>query len=337
MVIELTAITIATNQVNLSWNASSDNGGSGVASYQVFRDGEQIGTTANTTYSDIGVAAKTVYCYAVTAQDELGHVSARSADACVQTFVTTVPVLGKYNGLAIQTNAPSQASSGSIKFTVSKEGPFAASLAMDGVRSAFKGQFDTSGNATNTVTRKGLSSLQVILHLDPADDTDQITGTISDGVFTSEVLADRDVFSAVAHCPLAGSYTVVLEPSEGSGSNIPQGFGYGTLTVASTGLGRMTGFLADGTKISISVPLSKHGTWPLYESLYKNQGACIGWVTFGTNSSLGATVGLVPTATVQVCLFHGGIHNQCDTIWREIRATGGRCIGPGGYQYRDLG
>jgi hypothetical protein len=169
-------------------------------------------------------------------------------------------------------------------------GPFAASLTMGGVRNAFKGQFDVSGNATNTVTRNGLSSLQVILHLDLVDGTDQITGTISDGVFMSEVLADRNVFSAMARCPLAGSYTVVLQPPEGSDPSVPEGFGYGTLTVTSTGLGRMIGLLADGTKINVSVPLSKHGTWPLYQVLYKNQGACIGWVTFGTNSSLGATV-----------------------------------------------
>ena len=286
----LTATTVATNQINLSWNASSDNGGSGVASYRVFRDGQQIGTTSGTTYSDIGLAVRTVYCYAVAAQDQLGHVSARSADACAQTFVTAVSPLGTYNGLAIQTNAPSQASSGSIKLLVSKGGPFAASLTMGGVRTAFKGQFDVSGNATNTVARKGLNPLQVILHLDPVDDADQITGTVSDGVFTSEVLADRNVFSAMARCPLAGSFTVVLQPPEGSDPTVPGGFGYGTLTVTPTGLGRLIGFLADGTKINVSVPLSKHGTWPLYQALYKSQGACIGWVTFGTNSSVGATV-----------------------------------------------
>jgi hypothetical protein len=38
------------------------------------------------------------------------------------------------------------------------------------------------------------------------------------------------------------------------------------------------------------MPVSKHGTWPLYNVLYKNQGACIGWVTFDTNDTLEATV-----------------------------------------------
>jgi hypothetical protein len=256
----------------------------------VFRDGEQIGTTAVTTYIDIGLAAKTVYCYAVAAQDELGHVSAQSADACAQTFVTPVSPLGRYNGLAIQTNAPSHASSGSIKLMASKNGPFAASLSLGGVRSAFKGQFDISGNATNLVTRTGLHSLRVILHLDLVNNTDQITGSVSDGAFTSEVLADRQVFSATARCPLAGSFTVVLQPPEGSDPSIPEGFGYGTLTVTPTGNGRVSGVLADGTKINIRVPLSKHGTFPLYQALYNSQGASIGWMAFGTNSSVGATV-----------------------------------------------
>jgi hypothetical protein len=272
-----------------------------VASYRVFRDGEQIGTTADTQYSDIGLAAKTVYCYAVAAQDELGQVSAQSADACAQTFITAVSPLGRYNGLAIQTNAPTHASSGSIKLVVSKNGPFAASLSLGGVRSAFKGQFDVSGNATSTVTRSGLPSLRVILHVDLVNHTDQISGSVSDGGFTSEVLADRQVFSAKARCPLAGSFTVVLQPPEGTDPSLPEGYGYGTLTVTPTGLGRVSGVLADGTKINVSVPLSKHGTWPLYQALYKSQGACIGWVTFGTNSSVGATVDwfrpALPTST----------------------------------------
>ncbi len=291
----LTARTIATNRIDLSWSASSDSGlshdgGSGLASYRVFRDGELIGTTANTKYSDSGLAAKTVYCYAVAAQDELGHVSAPSADACAQTFVTAVPALGRYNGLAIQTNAPSHASSGSIKLLVSKNGPFAASLSLGGVRSVFKGQFDASGNATNLVTRIGLNSLRVILHLDLTEGTDQIRGSISVDGFTSEVLADRQVFSAIARCPLAGSFTVVLQPPEGNDPSLPEGFGYGILKVTPTGLGRMSGVLADGTKINIRVPLSKHGTFPLYQALYNSQGASIGWMTFGTNSSVGATV-----------------------------------------------
>ena len=48
-------------QINLSWTASTDN--VGVAGYKVFRNGTQLGTTANTSYSDTGLSAATTYTY----------------------------------------------------------------------------------------------------------------------------------------------------------------------------------------------------------------------------------------------------------------------------------
>jgi hypothetical protein len=158
---------------------------------------------------------------------------------------------------------------------------------MGGVRSAFRGLFDVAGNSTNMV---GLNSLQVIMHLDLTNGTDEITGRVSNGTFTSELLADRAVYGKTNPCPWVGTYTVVLEPPEGNNPDIPQGYGYGTLVVPAAGGGHMSGMLADGTKISASVPVSRYGTWPLYNALYKNQGSCIGWVTFETNSTLSATV-----------------------------------------------
>jgi len=294
LLVVLTVSAVSTGQVNLSWSG----GGSGVASYGVSRDGTQISTTGGANYSDDGLAAGTEYCYTVKAYDGAGNTLVQSAEACAQTFVTPGSLHGIYNGLVIQTNAPTHESSGSIKLVVSKTGSFSAHLTMGGVKAKFKGQFDASGNATNTVPRTGLDPLQAILHLDVTNGTDQITGTVSDNsvnVFMSELLADRAVFSRANPCPWADRYTVVLEPPEGDATNnIPQGYGYGTLTVTTSGGGKLRGVLGDGTKISDNVPVSKHATWPLYDALYKNQGACIGWVTFATNpttnSVLEATV-----------------------------------------------
>ena len=197
---------------------------------------------------------------------------------------------GTYNGLAIA-GTPAQASSGFITLVLGKTGAFQADVTIDGVRSAFKGQFDTSGNATNTVVRKNLNSLQVILQLlNVTNQTDQITGTVSDGIFTSQVLADLAVFSKVNPCPFAGRYTFVLEPSDDTDPSVPQGYGYGTLSVTALGGGRMQGVLGDGTKFTATFPVSGYGTWPLYASLYKKQGSSIGLVTIATNNTLAATV-----------------------------------------------
>ena len=124
-------------------------------------------------------------------------------------------LLGTYEGLVMDPVSPVQASSGFISLAIGKTGTFTAKLMMGGVRSSFKGAFDTSGNFTNTVARKGLSSLQIILQLlDVTNETDQIVGTVSDGVFTVDLQADLAVFSKVNPSPFAGNYTFVLEPAD---------------------------------------------------------------------------------------------------------------------------
>ncbi|MGD0017619.1 MAG: Ig-like domain-containing protein [Verrucomicrobiia bacterium] len=286
LLVELTVSAVSTGQLNLSWSG----GGSSVASYGVVRDGTQIVTTASSNYSDNGLAAGSNYCYVVVAYDGGGIELARSTEKCARTLVTPGSLRGTYNGLVIQTNTPTHESSGSIKLVVGETGSFCADLTMGGVERDLEGQFDAAGNATNKVARGKLHPLQVILHLDLADGTDQITGTVSDGVFTSELLADREVYNQTNPCPLAGRYTVVLVPPEGDAANIPQGNGYGSITVTTVGSGKLRGVLSDGTKITGNAPVSKYGTWPLYDALYEKRGSCIGWVTLATNGTVEATV-----------------------------------------------
>ena len=286
----LVATAVSTNGVQLSWSVGSSDTGLGVAGCRVFRDGTQIATTLGTNYSDADLVAGTEYCYRVAAYDSGGRVSALSVAACARTLVPADSLSGTYYGLVMLTNAPSHAASGSIEVVAGKGGKFAANLIKGGVTSAFKGQFDSSGNALTVVLRKGLQPLKVWLHLDVGHATDQIMGTVQEGAVTSELLADRDVYSRTNPCPWAGTYTVVLEPPEGSNLTIPRGYGYGMLAIAKTGGGKLAGMLADGTKFSASAPVSRHGTWPLYNLLYKNQGSSLGWVTFTTNDTLAATV-----------------------------------------------
>ncbi len=199
---------------------------------------------------------------------------------------------GSYNGLVMITNAPAQASSGLITVVLSKTGSFAADLTVGGVKSTFKGQFDSSGNSTNTVTPKNQSPLTVILEAAAVSNaTDEIVGTVSDGgAFTAQLVADLAVFSAVNTSPWVGAFTFALAPADSSDTTVPQGYGYGTLTVTSLGSGSLKGVLGDGTKISGKFPVSGYGTWPLYDSLYKNTGACIGWVTFNEDNTISGTV-----------------------------------------------
>jgi hypothetical protein len=198
---------------------------------------------------------------------------------------------GAYDGL-VMAGTPAQASSGFFSLVLGKTGTFQADLTIGGVKSAFKGQFDAAGDATNNIVRKNLPTLQVVLQLlSVTNETDEITGTVStNGVLAADLVADLAIFSRVNPCPLAGRYTFVLEPADNSDPTVPQGYGYGTLTVTALGSGQMQGVLGDGTKIAATFPVSGLGTWPLYVSLYANQGSSIGLVNFAASNTLTATV-----------------------------------------------
>lgn len=79
----LTAQPFSSTQVNLSWNASSDN--AGVTGYKVFRDGTLVTTVSGTSYQDTGRSAGTTYSYKILARDAAGNESAQTAAVTATT------------------------------------------------------------------------------------------------------------------------------------------------------------------------------------------------------------------------------------------------------------
>jgi hypothetical protein len=64
------------SQIQLSWNASTDN--VGVTGYRVLRNGVAVATTSTTSWSDSNVITGTTYTYAVVAFDRAGNQSSPS-------------------------------------------------------------------------------------------------------------------------------------------------------------------------------------------------------------------------------------------------------------------
>ena len=93
------------DSVTLTWTNASD--GVGVAGYQVFRNGAQIGTTPLSTYTDLPLASGTQYSYTIKAVDAAGNVSAATAALAVTTGAgsgdSTAPSVP--TGLTVQTQA----------------------------------------------------------------------------------------------------------------------------------------------------------------------------------------------------------------------------------------
>ena len=72
--------------MSLSWNASTDNsGGSGVAGYDVFRDGTNVGSPTGTSFTVTGLTANTAFSFRVRARDNAGNASAQSGALSVTT------------------------------------------------------------------------------------------------------------------------------------------------------------------------------------------------------------------------------------------------------------
>ena len=75
----------------ISWTHTTDPGGSGVASYAVYRDGVQIAAAAvGTSYQDTALAANGTYAYAIRANDAAGNASGITATVSV-TYDTVAP------------------------------------------------------------------------------------------------------------------------------------------------------------------------------------------------------------------------------------------------------
>ncbi len=72
----LSASNISSTSLVLNWTASTDN--VGVTSYDVYKDGTNIGTTANTNYTVSSLSPSTSYSFYVKANDAAGNVSSAS-------------------------------------------------------------------------------------------------------------------------------------------------------------------------------------------------------------------------------------------------------------------
>jgi len=81
--LNLTATTISSSAIDLSWEASTDN--VGVAGYRIYRDGNYLGASSSTQYSNTGLTPSMEYSYRVSAYDARGNESAQSSSASATT------------------------------------------------------------------------------------------------------------------------------------------------------------------------------------------------------------------------------------------------------------
>lgn len=82
----LTAANRAARSIQLAWTASSDNpGGSGLAGYDVYRNGSLVGSPTSHGFTDTALVPSTSYRYRVRARDTAGNASAQGPELVTST------------------------------------------------------------------------------------------------------------------------------------------------------------------------------------------------------------------------------------------------------------
>ncbi len=221
-------------------------------------------------------------------------------------------VKGTYFGL-IQPETPSHEESGFFRILTTSSGAFSGKITMGGKNYSVRGKFNGDGSFSSFNPQTGRT---LILQLDLVNDTDKITGSLSDGFSTASLIGDRAVFSKNNPSIHARRYTVLIPPNSAE-PNSPHGNGFGLLTVDATGKTRIAGTLADGTTFSQSASISKDGDWPFYVPTHKGSGSISGKVQFGDEpgiSDLAGTVNWFRSANASAKLFSNGFSAQTTLI-----------------------
>ncbi len=232
-------------------------------------------------------------------------VLALTANLAVNPLTTRA---GSYQGLvnSLFPTIGANSANGLLSLKSQATGAFTGKLRIDGKTFSVTGKFTpdgvahfgANGDTALSIVRSKQTPLLLSLQLDTIGSTDTVTGTLlAEGDFaTSTLNLDRALYSSAASPTppllpvpqdLPGAYTAVFRPeaasdqSEGlAASKYPQGAGWATLKVSAAGGVRMTGVLADGSKITAAGPLSKTNRWACFASLYGGKGSLSGTVNF---------------------------------------------------------
>lgn len=197
-------------------------------------------------------------------------------------------LVGTYVGL-IGRSSLNHELGGRITFTTTATGAFSGTLTLGSKSHAIRGQLDVwdPQAALSGFVIPG-TSLRLDLIVDNLT-TGSWTGTLDDpgqGIQASINGGRNQSLKAVPYPP--GRYNVWLKPSPSQVGDAvyPQGSGYLTLKISSTGALTWSGRLADGTAITAGGQITSELRVPLQILLYGSQGSLQGWCDVMENGGL---------------------------------------------------
>lgn len=174
-------------------------------------------------------------------------------------------IAATYRGL-VRAEPLAHSTSGHALVTLTKSGAFTAQFIIGGKRLALRGAFDGTGSFLGRLKAGKAQTFDVLLALDPAAADAPITGLLSDGTATLALNAwPVTKFDRITGTPLAGAYTVAIEPTGDAGA--PIGYGTGRMIVGKTGTVSVAARLANGTRTAFASAITAGNRAPIYDAM----------------------------------------------------------------------
>ena len=202
------------------------------------------------------------------------------------------PARNIYTGLFYESDAVSTLHSGGFTLNSTAKGAFTGKIQLGGRRFSFKGSFDSGGHSVVSIVRHGLTSLSLTLQTVTNDSFDGLTGSVTDGSWIALLSASRSSLDGkTTLAAKSGVFDLIFTPDTISADR-PAGTSYAVITIDKSGHARISGSLADGTKVIVSSRLSATGEIPMFNPLYAGGGSLLGWLSV-TNSATNDVSGSV--------------------------------------------
>jgi parallel beta-helix repeat protein len=168
----LAATAVSSSQIDLTWNASTDN--VGVVGYRIFRNGTLSDSTSGTSHSDTGLSPSTTYTYTVQAYDAAGNISAHSASANATTQGASASC-SSATTLCVDDTAGATQEYATIAAAASDAGPGDTVLVHDG---SYRGL---------TISRSGTSGTHIVFLANGSNVVIASPGPTGDGIRLQDV------------------------------------------------------------------------------------------------------------------------------------------------------
>ncbi|MEO6182821.1 MAG: hypothetical protein ABIP71_06945 [Verrucomicrobiota bacterium] len=231
-------------------------------------------------------------------------------------------VAGVYQGLFFEEDKITHQSSGFLNAKVTAKGAFSAKIQLAGKSYALSGPLSATGAFQKTINRTGLPPLSTQIQVD-LNGADIATGQISDGNWSADLTADRNIYSKINPAS-TGKYTLAVLGNRNL-PELPGGNGFGTVTSDALGNVKFAGSLGDGTKISQKAIRSKQSHWPFYVSLYSGNGSILSQLTFTNNSitNVDGSVSWIKLLQPKSKVYPAGFTNEVNVTGSTYHPTNG--------------